>query len=233
LSHTFQELIGAGDEVDKEWFLNGNYSDKDKPSKKNEIIQSGKEIIDLILGEFEEIFLEEYEKIMIKKLGFKTLQPTDLENIITPLLKLLAAHSIDYHHFFRSLCSFQISLSESPSTFIQRLFHKSHNLKQALSDFNSWFEIYRQRLLSEDSDDINRPIQMKQINPKFVLRNWVAVEVIESVEKGDEEILKRVLKMCENPYKEWGIDGEFQQEEAKFCGNVPTWGLRIQCSCSS
>ena len=69
LSHTFQELIGAGDEVDKEWFLDGiypNYNNKDESPKKIEIVQKGKEIIDLILGEFQEIFLEEYEKIMIK-----------------------------------------------------------------------------------------------------------------------------------------------------------------------
>jgi len=159
------------------------------------------------------------------------LQSTDLENIITPLLNLLAAHSIDYHHFFRSLCSFRTTTSNFP---LKDLLEKSHNLDQALSDFNSWFEIYKQRLLSEDSDDTNRSIKMKQNNPKFVLRNWVAEEVIERVEKGDKEVLKRVLKMCENPYKEWGVDtGEFQREEIYFCGEVPSWGLGIQCSCSS
>ncbi|RIA87260.1 hypothetical protein C1645_297415 [Glomus cerebriforme] len=238
LSHTLQELIGAEDEVDKQWFLDGNYpydnDDDDKPSKKNEIIQRGKEIIDLILGEFQEVFLEEYENIMIKKLGFNTLQSTDLENIITPLLNLLATHLIDYHHFFRTLCSFRTTSSDFPLNSLQNLLKKSRNLEQALSDFNSWFEIYRQRLSSEGSDDVNRSIRMKQINPKFVLRNWVAEEVIEKTEKGDKEVLRRVLKMCENPYKEWGADaGEFQQEEAYFCGDVPVWGLGIQCSCSS
>ncbi|CAG8603167.1 9036_t:CDS:2 [Funneliformis caledonium] len=218
LSHTFQELIGAGDEVDKQWFLDANYpneNDDDAPSKKDEILRNGKEIIDL-------------------KLGFQTLQQTDLEIIITPLLNLLAAHIVDYHHFFRSLCSFSTTSSNSPSIFIKDLLTRSVNLEKALSDFNSWFEIYKQRLLSEDSNDINRSIKMKQINPKFVLRNWVAEEVIESVERGDSEVLKRVLQMCENPFKEWGVDpSEFQQEAARFCGDVPTWGLGIQCSCSS
>ncbi len=66
-SHTFQELIGAGDEVDKQWFLDVNYPNENEgTSKKVEIIQKGKEIIDLILREFQKIFLEEYEKIMIK-----------------------------------------------------------------------------------------------------------------------------------------------------------------------
>ncbi|CAB4395646.1 UPF0061-domain-containing protein [Rhizophagus irregularis] len=237
LSHAFQELIGAENEVDKQWFLDGNYPfdiDEDKLLKKNEIIQRGKEVIDLILGEFQEVFLEEYVKIMIKKLGFKTSQSTDLENIITPLLNLLAKHLVDYHHFFRSLCSFRTTSSNYPLNSIQNLFKRSHNLDQALSDFNSWFGIYKQRLLSEESDDISRSIKMKQINPKFVLRNWVAEEVIERVEKGDKEVLKRVLRMCENPYKEWGADaGEFQKEEAYFCDEVPNWGLGIQCSCSS
>ncbi|GBC06944.1 hypothetical protein RclHR1_07160002 [Rhizophagus clarus] len=237
LSHTLQELIGAEDEVDKQWFLDGNYPfdiDEDKLSKKNEIIQRGKEVIDLILGEFQEVFLEEYGNIMIKKLGFKTLHSTDLENIITPLLDLLAKHLVDYHHFFRSLCSFRTISSNIPIDSIQSLLKRSHNLDQALSDFSSWFEIYKQRLLSEDSDDITRSIKMKQINPKFVLRNWIAEEVIERVEKGDKEVLERVLRMCENPYKEWGADAsEFQEEEAYFCGEVPNWGLGIQCSCSS
>jgi uncharacterized protein YdiU (UPF0061 family) len=151
-----------------------------------------------------------------------------LENIITPLLNILAKHLVDYHHFFRSLCSYRTTSSNVSSNSIQNLLKRSHNLNQALSDFNSWFEIYKQRLLSEDSDDINRSIKMKQINPKFVLRNWVAEEVIERVEKGDKEVLKRVLRMCENPYKEWGVDaGEFQEEEAYFCGEVPNVSVNI------
>ncbi|CAI2171172.1 5103_t:CDS:2 [Funneliformis geosporum] len=225
LSHTFQELIGAGDEVDKQWFLDANYPNEkgnDFPSMKDKIIRKGKEIIDLVLGEFQEIFLEEYEKIMMKKLGFQTLQQTDLEIIITPLLNFLATHLVDYHHFFRLLCSFSTTTSNSSSIFIKDLLTRSVDLEKALSDFNSWFEIYKQRLISEDSNDLNRSIKMKQINPKFVLRNWIAEEVIKRVERGDSEILKRVLQMCENPFKEWGVDpSEFQQEAARFCGDVP------------
>ena len=52
-------------------------------------------------------------------------------------------------------------------------------------------------------------------------RRMLKINVIDRV--SNKEVLKRILKMCENPYKEWGVDaGEFQKEEAYFCGDVPS-----------
>ncbi|CAJ0746523.1 9277_t:CDS:10 [Entrophospora sp. SA101] len=228
LGITFQELIGLGNAIDSE------------------------EIIDLILGEFQENFLKEYENLMCKKLGFNTMESDDLDNIITPLLNLLSAHSIDYHHFFYSLSSFSIlNFSSSVSgdgslpeniikTLLTQKTQKEVNSKEKemiLKDFQGWFlESYLKRLIKENQNfdeslERNRIMAMKQTNPKFVLRNWVLDEVIKRVERNNDvgvDVLKRVLKMCQEPFNEtWCSDDdsvnneEILKEEARFCGIVP------------
>jgi serine/tyrosine/threonine adenylyltransferase len=57
-------------------------------------------------------------------------------------------------------------------------------------------------------------------------------ELIERVErKGEREILERVLHMALNPFNErWGWN---EEEEERFCGDVPRNQRAMQCSCSS
>jgi uncharacterized protein YdiU (UPF0061 family) len=76
---------------------------------------------------------------------------------------------------------------------------------------------------------------MKAVNPKFVPRSWVLDEIIKAVEDdgGDRgrAVLKRVMKMAEDPFREeWGGD---RVEEERWCGEVPRSRRMMMCSCSS
>ncbi|KAJ3172384.1 hypothetical protein HDU87_007888 [Geranomyces variabilis] len=66
----------------------------------------GEEIVRELLKGFEDAFVESYAKLMCKKLGLQTVLPTDLPEIIDPLLQLLADAGADYTNFFSSLCIF-------------------------------------------------------------------------------------------------------------------------------
>ncbi|KAI8587882.1 hypothetical protein BDZ88DRAFT_398039, partial [Geranomyces variabilis] len=66
----------------------------------------GEEIVRELLKGFEDSFVESYSKLMCKKLGLQSVLPTDLSEIIDPLLQLLADAGADYTNFFRSLCTF-------------------------------------------------------------------------------------------------------------------------------
>jgi len=76
------------------------------------------------------------------------------------------------------------------------------NDPEATQDLVKWLEAYAQRIESEkeewsevveDSDiDSARQKEMKGVNPRFVLRQWLLEEVIGRVE-GDAEKGKRVL----------------------------------------
>ncbi|KAN0063044.1 hypothetical protein ACQY0O_004207 [Thecaphora frezii] len=80
--------------------------------------------------------------------------------------------------------------------------------------WKAWLVDYARRLLEEarDGDEVTR--EMKKVNPRFVLRNWVTQEVVERVEReNDTERLRRVLEMCLHPFEEWGVPREGKSDE--------------------
>ena len=56
--------------------------------------------------------------------------------------------------------------------------------------------------------------------------------MIDKVEKkGDREILDNIMKINLNPFEEsWGWN---EDEEERYCGDVPKYKGMLQCSCSS
>jgi uncharacterized protein YdiU (UPF0061 family) len=67
---------------------------------------------------------------------------------------------------------------------------------------------------------------MDRVNPKYVLRNWVAETAIRAVEdRGDTTILDRVFHLLQAPYDEHAADAEFAAPPpAALCG------LEVSCS---
>ena len=62
--------------------------------------------------------------------------------------------------------------------------------------------IYEQRLERELSDDMKLQMEMKSVNPKYLVRNYIAQEVIEDVERGGNEKLKNWLEILYSPFAE-------------------------------
>jgi uncharacterized protein YdiU (UPF0061 family) len=84
-----------------------------------------------------------------------------------------------------------------------------------------WLNRYRLRTQSEDLSGLD------WINPKYVLRNWVAESAIRAVEDhGDVATLDRIFKLVQSPYEEH--DGD----EA-FAAPPPPELCDLEVSCSS
>ncbi|KAH7341292.1 UPF0061-domain-containing protein [Rhizoctonia solani] len=113
----------------------------------------------------------------------------------------------------------------------------------------AWLEKFAVRI-AEDQETAGwnldeREASMKSVNPRFVLRQWVLEEVIESVDKDNvagRAVLMKTLEMATNPFKSWGAEddtrpeGELTEEERaerRFCGVGNRKFLGFQCSCSS
>ncbi|HKD46863.1 MAG TPA: hypothetical protein VKB67_04210, partial [Rhizomicrobium sp.] len=81
---------------------------------------------------------------------------------------------------------------------------------------------YRRRTEKEG----NRGSAMNRVNPKYVLRNWVAETAIRAVEdRGDSAALDRILRLVQSPYDEHPGDEELALPPApEFCG------LSVSCS---
>lgn len=69
---------------------------------------------------------------------------------------------------------------------------------------------------------------MCQVNPRYVLRNWMAQSAIEKAEKDDFSEVQFLLRILQNPYT---ISEE--AEEKGYADPPPEWSCTIRVSCSS
>lgn len=127
--------------------------------------------------------------------------------------------NVDYTIFFRRLCDFD-SDDVNNNTAIRDMF-----IQRDL--FNHWANSYQQRLNKEDNDDKQRAKKMKQVNPKYILRNYMAeIAIKKAQEEKDYSGIDRLLNLLQNPFDE-------QPENDIYAGFPPEWAQEISLSCSS
>ena len=86
----------------------------------------------------------------------------------------------------------------------------------------AWAAKYRARMDGEG----DRSLAMNAVNPKYILRNWVAETAIRAVEnRGDVATLDRILTMLQAPFDEQPGNDEFAAPPPPdLCG------LEVSCS---
>jgi uncharacterized protein YdiU (UPF0061 family) len=92
--------------------------------------------------------------------------------------------------------------------------------------FDAWAGRYRARLRAESSDDQARALAMNQVNPKYVLRNYLAQVAIEKAQNKDFSEVERLLSVLQRPYDE-------QPEHEHYAALPPDWASHLEVSCSS
>ncbi|MGC3974045.1 MAG: protein adenylyltransferase SelO family protein [Nitrospira sp.] len=92
--------------------------------------------------------------------------------------------------------------------------------------FDAWAGEYRERLRSEESRDDERRAGMERVNPKYVLRNYLAQGAIEKAQQKDYSEIDRLLNLLRDPYTDQpGMDA--------YAAAPPNWGKHLSVSCSS
>lgn len=76
--------------------------------------------------------------------------------------------------------------------------------------------------------DAERWPRMKKSNPKYILRNHLAQQVIEQAERGDFEGVIAYFGVLQRPFEEGT-----EEEEKRWAGSVPESARGLKCSCSS
>ena len=180
------------------------------------------EIAKIELEDYQSTFISEYSNLMRQKLGLENEDEQD-QKLLENLLNLMKDDNVDYTIFFRRLCSFDSSDIKSKDT----------NNNSAIRDifmqrdlFDLWAESYQQRLKQEHDNDEQRAFKMKQINPKYILRNHMAEVAIKKAEEKDYSEIERLFNLLQNPFDE-------QPENDEYAGFPPQWAQKISVSCSS
>lgn len=161
------------------------------------------------LATYPQIFHVEYRRLLKEKLGLSKNNESD-EDFLKLTLNTLVSTKIDYTLFFRALSHYQIT-RELP-------FEKSPEL-------NSFLERYQERLALEETTAVERQGKMLLVNPKFILRNYIAQIAIENYLE-HPEILDNIYQVLSHPFDEWP---EFEE----YSKSAPTKYRNLSVSCSS
>ena len=94
----------------------------------------------------------------------------------------------------------------------------------------SWMRRYIKRLGFEERPDAERAEKMNLINPKYVLRNYLAQMAIEKAEEGDHGLVHTLLDVMRHPFDEQSEHEEYAQKRPEWARNKPGCST---LSCSS
>jgi len=169
-----------------------------------------------ILETYSDEFQSAFIGIMAKKLGLDWLseaQQPQLKTIIEETLSMLAKGRMDYTIFFRKLATHQ-----------GRMWLRDHTLD--LNGFDEWHAHYTQIIANDPRTETERATAMNGVNPKYILRNYLAQKAIEDAQAGNYETVNALHQVLRKPFAE-------QPENEHFANFPPDWGKAMEISCSS
>ena len=163
-----------------------------------------------ILQTYEEIFQDTLAKLFREKLGLKQYQSEDAA-LIQGLLDIMESEKLDYTNTFRNLTQ---ALTKKITPELDSDVAKS------------WIVSFQERQTKEGLSVNKKAISMNQVNPKFILRNYMAQEAIEAAENNDFSMIETLMIILTKPFEE---HKEFQN----FANRSPAWAKDLEISCSS
>ena len=166
------------------------------------------------LDAYRPAFEREMDALLRAKLGLVATEAGDVA-LVAEMLGMLHDGRVDYTRFFRVLSRFTPGDDAALCTEVGDA-----------ARLDSWLSKYTQRLIRDNSVDNGRHARMLRVNPKYVLRNWMAQEAIEHAQHGNFETIEELRILLATPFDE-------HPAAERFAGTPPDWARGIELSCSS
>ena len=165
------------------------------------------------------IYEQENNSMWAEKLGLDIFQKGD-EELVRELTSNLQRVETDMTVFFRLLCS----VDEPDIERLRASFYDEETIPT--EEWNNWLNAWWDRVQGNPDRE-----KMSRVNPKYVLRNWMAQLAIDAAEKDDFSVAQELYELLKHPY-----DEQMEFEE-KWFQKRPEWARhRVGCSmlsCSS
>jgi uncharacterized protein YdiU (UPF0061 family) len=169
------------------------------------------------LDSYTQAFEREYLRLMRAKLGLQEERAED-DELIRDLLGLLQGSHADYTIVLRELGAFSTAKGATNEKIREHFMNRDR--------FDQWSARYSNRLRAECSREDGRRLRMNRVNPKYVLRNYLAQVAIEKAQQKDFVEIDRLLTLLHDPFTDQaGMDG--------YAAPPPNWGKHLSVSCSS
>jgi uncharacterized protein YdiU (UPF0061 family) len=199
------------------------------------------------LGLYVERYNDGFAAMMGAKLGLATFDGHDGadQELLGTLLGLLTATETDMTIFFRSLADVPAATSgeadgdgsavngmadseSEDDALLAPLLDAYYAPEEFTGDVRTatvaWLRSYVERVRREGRSDADRRAAMHAVNPRYVLRNYLAQLAIDDAAAGDTALLHELLDTLRHPYDD-------QPGRERFAEKRPEWA-RVRAGCS-
>ena len=173
--------------------------------------------LEAVLGTYQATYRAAFLDRMRAKFGLVVPAESDVD-LVLDLLRLLEADRVDYTRFFRALCTLDVESAPADDQVAEFFIDRDA--------WYAWQERYRARLATELQPSAVRTAAKRAVNPKYILRNYLAQAAIERAQAGDLAELHALQAVLQRPFDE-------QPANERFAAAPPDWAREISVSCSS
>lgn len=183
------------------------------------------------LDQYKIDYQAKYYEMMCAKLGISS-TGADGAPLISSLLETLKLSETDFTILFRTLA--EVRITDTAEIALGRVAQSFYNREEITGQIKAkwlaWFTSYTKYLFSEKINDTARRAKMHTVNPKYVLRNYMAQLAIDNANRGDYNTINELYELLRSPYTE-------QEENERWFAKRPEWARhKVGCSmlsCSS
>jgi serine/tyrosine/threonine adenylyltransferase len=182
----------------------------------------GQEALQAAFSKFETTYVAEISRVFADKFG---LQPQgDASEVMDAAFALLVQSEIDMTIFFRSLATVNATTQFDD---LAETFYLVGEREAAREAWAHWLTSYTALVREQNptpAQQVARSERMNRTNPKYVLRNYLAQQVIDAAHAGDYAPISELLDVMRKPYDE-------QPGRERFAEKRPDWA-RTKAGCS-
>ena len=173
--------------------------------------------------------------MMANKLGLTSYEPQSDNKLISELTDILQLVETDMTIFYRNLSRIDINPDRKETmSLLTPLLDAYYQPEQLTEEYTirigKWLQNYVRRSAQEKLSGRERYDRMNRINPKYVLRNYIAQLAIDKAEKGDSSMVSELLEIFRHPYDEQPVNELYAQKRPEWARNRPGCSM---LSCSS
>lgn len=159
------------------------------------------------LESYRTTFIETYHEKLLKKLGLSDIGDENDAQLLENLNQSLFESQMDMTLFFRQLAHTAADLVSSQGneeSLFQSLIENASYAEPESSqhEMRAWLHTYAERLRKETAGADSIREEMLRVNPKYVLRNYLAQEAIDGANAGDLSALRTLLEVLQTPFAE-------------------------------
>lgn len=183
-------------------------------------------------------FEQAWKAMIAGKLGLNAFDPATDDELIAELLVVLQLVETDMTIFYRKLAMIDTgleSLTDAGDEVLLLPLMDAYYVPEKMNyehktRIGNWLRSYIKRVRDDGTPDDLRRKRMNAVNPKYVLRNYLAQLAIDKAEQGEFAMVSDLLELLRHPYDE-------QPGKEELAAKRPDWARqRAGCSmlsCSS